>query len=66
MQDEIRVLETQLWKMDEKDKVNNPHRLGSRQLDDAYHGTRRMVMDKIQHKLVQYGKYNVEVPVNAD
>ncbi|KAI3391060.1 hypothetical protein diail_8065, partial [Diaporthe ilicicola] len=54
-QDEIRSLETQLWRMDEKDRVNNPHNLQCRELDDMRNGTRKMMMDEIQHKLVQYG-----------
>lgn len=42
--------------MDEKDRVSSPHNLECRELDDAYNGTRKIIMDRIQHKLVQYGK----------
>ncbi|POS69243.1 hypothetical protein DHEL01_v212366 [Diaporthe helianthi] len=56
MQDEIRALEVQLWRLDEKDRVNSPHNLQCRELDDAYNKTRKTMMDQIQHKLVQYGE----------
>lgn len=56
LQDEIRALETQLWRMDERDRVNSPHSLECRELDDAYNGARKIIMDRIQNKLVQYGK----------
>lgn len=57
LQDDIRALETQLWRMDEKDRVNDPHLLGSRELDDTMSGKRKIMMDRIQQKLVQYGKW---------
>lgn len=56
LQDEIRALETQLWRMDEKDKMNSPQNLSCRELDDTRNGTRKIIMDQVQHKLVQYGK----------
>lgn len=56
LQDEIRALETQLWRMDEKDKVNDPHKLECREVDDTLDGKRKIIMDRIQHKLVQYGE----------
>lgn len=57
LQDEIRALETQLWRMDEKDRVNNPHNLQSREFDDTSDGRRKIMMQRIQDKLVQYGEY---------
>ncbi|KAJ0119570.1 hypothetical protein J7T55_013773 [Diaporthe amygdali] len=56
LQDEIRALETQLWRMDEKDRVNNPHSLECRELDDACSGKRRIMIDSIHQKLLQYGE----------
>ncbi|KAL2274357.1 hypothetical protein FJTKL_03274 [Diaporthe vaccinii] len=56
LQDELRALETQLWRMDEKDKMRSPHNLECREIDDAYNGTRKIMMDQIQNKLVQYGE----------
>lgn len=61
LQDEIRALETQLWRMDEKDSVNDPHSLECRELDDAHNGRRKILIDRIQQKLVQYGKSQMRV-----
>lgn len=60
LQDEIRALEAQLWRMDEKDKVNDPHSLECRELDDKLNGRRNIIMRQIQEKLIQYGKCNVQ------
>lgn len=62
LQDEIRALETQLWRIDEKDKMNNPQSLSCRELDDTRNGTRKIIMDQVQNKLVQYGKKYVNKP----
>lgn len=56
LQDEIRALETQLWRMDEKDRTADPHSLECRELDDKRNGKRKIMMDQIQQKLVQYGE----------
>lgn len=60
LQDEIRALEAQLWRMDEKDKVNDPHSLECRELDDKLNGKRNIIMRQLQQKLIQYGKCNVQ------
>lgn len=62
LQDEIRALEAQLWRMDERDKMNSPYNLECRELDDARNGTRKVIMDQIQQKLVQYGKNDSSKP----
>lgn len=46
--------------MDEKDRVNDPHKLECRELDDALDGKRKIMMDRIQHKLVQYGEWPMQ------
>lgn len=56
LQDEIRALEAQLWRMDEKDRANKTHNLQCRELDDTSNGLRKIMMERIQHKLVQYGE----------
>lgn len=56
LQDELRALETQLWRMDEKDRVNNPGGLRGRELDDMDVGLRKKILERIQQKLMQYGK----------
>lgn len=61
LQDEIRALETQLFRMDEKDRVNDPHNLECRELDDTLNGRRKIMIDRIQHKLVQYGGWPMQL-----
>lgn len=54
LQDELRALETQLWRMDEKDRVNNPSDLCGNELSG---GRRKEMLARIQQKLVQYGQF---------
>ncbi|ROV96010.1 hypothetical protein VMCG_08013 [Cytospora schulzeri] len=56
LQDELRALETQLWRMDEKDRVNDPFNLRGRELDDVHGGLRKDMLAMIQQKLMQYGE----------
>lgn len=55
LQDELRALETQLWRMDEKARSSTPDALRCREIDDAYDGRRKKLMQRIQEKLKQYG-----------
>lgn len=54
LQDELRALETQLWRMDEKDRVNNPADLRGRELSGCR--SRSEMLARIQQKMVQYGQ----------
>lgn len=56
MQDELRSLETRLWRMDEYDMENRPDYLKSRESDDKYLGDRRKIIEEIHDKLSKYGK----------
>lgn len=56
LQDELRTLETQLWRMDELDRVNKPHNLRQREIYDQRDGPRKQLLNQIQEKLVQYGQ----------
>lgn len=51
-QDELRVLEEQLEKLDEDDYYNNPHRLQRRELQGE---TRTKLLEEIESKFCQYG-----------
>jgi hypothetical protein len=57
LQDELRTLEAQLWRMDEIDRVKRPYDLRQRETcdqRDVY--PRKQLLDRIQEKLVQYGQ----------
>lgn len=56
LQDELRTLETRLWRMDEIDRVNKPSDLRQREICDQRDGCRKHLLDQIHEKLVQYGK----------
>lgn len=48
LQDELRALETALWRMDERDRANDPDRLLERELDDMFNGRRKRMMERIR------------------
>lgn len=54
LQDELRQLEAALFRMDERDRRENPFNLTSRVHDDDHDGQRRLVLDKIREKLREY------------
>ena len=55
LQDEVRALEAQLYRMDEVDRVKAPDLLKSRELDDYILGVRSQLMAEIRGKLKEYG-----------
>lgn len=57
LQDELRALETQLYRMDERDRTEEPRLLHCREYDDMYKGQRKVMMELINQKLVQYGPF---------
>lgn len=56
LQDDLRVLEVRLWKMDDYDSKHRPGLLMSRQTDDMSMGERGKVVEEIHEKLLKYGK----------
>lgn len=56
LQDELRALETQLLRLDERDRTNDPDLLRSREQDDEGSGVRKILIDRIHGKLTRYGE----------
>lgn len=56
LQDNLRSLETRLWRMDEYDKEHRPDYLKSREADDMCFGERGKMIEEIHAKLLKYGE----------